>query len=102
MKPVLADMLREAALKGVPQIKGTYQDGFGYCAMGIIRFHLATLAQIAAYDELRTMGVVHSCPAPNRFCRYMTYATEEAIIVHLNDQHGWDFLTIANKLEEAV
>jgi hypothetical protein len=86
-----ADALMRAALDGVRQIVGNYTDGRGgYCAMGVIQ---------------RNAGFVHDeslsryarvCPECGPF--KIPFHTERDLIIHLNDHHHWDFLTIARKL----
>jgi hypothetical protein len=96
-----AEVLEAAAMKGTKQIKGRRSDGLdGYCALGIL-------------DAARTRNVrqefglttpVSGCPEcgamvhPGPYNPGMPIADEDSLIAHLNNDHDWDFLTIARKL----
>lgn len=99
------EALVAAALAGRPQITGLFHSPKGDCAIGILHDLVeghkreACASLDVPLDELSlTMGLgqynrtclVEGC---NHFFSY-----ETALIAHLNDSHGWDFLTIARKM----
>lgn len=98
MNSKAADALRQAALSGMPQVKYAQDDGNGgHCAVGAISMALIgqcydywTLAPLAGFKPTAMY-----CPV----CKSHQSRNEGWLIAHLNNDHSWDFLTIANKLE---
>jgi len=104
--PVLTDEAREAlvqaALRGTEQCFGHVRDGDARCAMGAITEALNGIPGWS--DRVRprvfVRGPMVTCPATahdgapcgRQFLR------SPSLLVHLNDSHRWDFLTIATKL----
>lgn len=99
MNDLARERLREAALKGVPQIKGMYRDPFGgRCALGVLdqEGRLSTTSWQALTEFQVRLGLsdeLRGCPE----CGKGPY-TEPGLILHYNDDHDMDFLAIANKL----
>src|SRR5262245_47889683 len=91
------DALREAALNGVRQVQGRYADGLGgYCAMGIIIHALYSSQERAACA--RAMKLPAMCPHECANTHKRAFISLAAVVEHMNDTHGDDFLTIATKL----
>ena len=94
------DALVEAGLNNRLQIFGALRRGAGACAMGVI------LGAEAEKRELLWLTVEPrwaSWSDPQVSCPHCEqYGTEAWLIVHCNDVHQWDFLTIARKLEHLV
>lgn len=89
------EALIQAALKGVPQIKGKLHDGKGgHCAFGIIHLDLHQGDELAA---LLCIGPRTGAPRCDDLREAYLQDTE---IVKANDDLGWDFLTIARKCGE--
>lgn len=103
------DLLVNAALQGRPQITKAYHSGNGDCAIGVLhdlseqhnretcmwRERPALISQ--ANDTIKVAGLsVDTRPCPVEKCFYA--GTEGRMISHLNDEHKWDFLTIAREL----
>lgn len=88
--------LVDAAMRGVRQIRYRLNDNQGgFCAVGVIS---AANAQWSGMYDKR----FHGCP----FCGILNDAyykmpihSEAVLIIHLNNDHEWDFLTIARKME---
>lgn len=95
MNEIAREVLRVAALRGVKQIRGAYQDGDGRCALGVLMDHAEAMRsqnylwRDYGLDTERRCLCPHGCGA---------LGDEAGIIVHMNDYHGDDFLAIANKL----
>lgn len=86
------DALVEAGLRNRLQVFGKYYWYTGACAMGVI---------LDAEGVERSRWVSHS--APEVSCPQCGGCyTEAVLILHCNDAHRWDFLTIARKLEHLV
>lgn len=84
------DKLREAALKGVRQIKGRFKDDKGgMCALGVLGMKVGMNER--KYDL--KIGPDLPCELCHRICD-----NEAKLIIHLNDDHDLDFLAIANKV----
>ena len=94
------EALLTAAMNGTPQIKGNLRDlKGGFCAMGVLcdTFGLDNLAVDAGLNQM-----VDGCPE----CGATTQtwhagnliATETSLVIHFNNDHGFDFLTIARKM----
>ena len=90
------EALVAAGLKGVRQIKGAlYDPRGGRCAMGVIQ-------EAGAWDVSlrRPLDGCPECGAKHQtYHASMPIRTEEDLIIHLNNDHGWDFLTIARKVD---
>lgn len=102
MNEQAAAALVDAAMRAVPQIKGALFLGDGRCAGGVL-IEAAGLRRPAEmpidWDALCAwtgMDAVsrHACPHD---CG-MDTQIEWLLMVHLNNVHGDDFLTIARKL----
>jgi hypothetical protein len=91
------EKLVAAALKGVKQIKGDYYRDGGFCAMGVLGVDNPNDArdEFAVCDEY---GIDYR--AVGRVCEVCQerVGTELCLIIHLNDYHDMDFLTIARKV----
>ena len=87
------DRLVEAALNGVPQITGRYATEAGFCALGVlgIREEEMGVGQFCAKYGLSMARI--NCLTCNR-----SFLHEFDLVIHMNDDHGMDFLTIARKL----
>jgi hypothetical protein len=74
------EVLVQAALSGVRQIKGRASDGRGgYCAVGVLKL----------YHRDKTQYWTHA---------YDISDEEWGEIIRANDNLGWDFITIARKV----
>ena len=94
MKQVAKDVLRQAWMDNVRQIKGRTSDGRGgYCAMGLL-----DEAKISIIS-LRPKSI-QQCPV----CFSETYKfiihSEMELVVHYNDDHGYDFAKIAELMPD--
>jgi len=95
------DALVDAALRGVEQCFGKARDAEARCAMGAITEALNGIPGWT--DRLRYRiflpDDVIECPADGLYgpC-WRRFPRSAPILVHLNDFHHWDFLTIARKL----
>ena len=86
------DVLTQAALNGVEQIKGRYADGRGgFCAVGIL---LEDDRKRHGWEWANWEGV----PARIKADFGIVATVDFNAIVHANDTLGWDFLTIARKV----
>jgi hypothetical protein len=98
------DALVQAALAGQKQIFGSMNDRRGgLCALGVLAQAAGVLDEpighrfsviAAAYD----LHGARKCPLSECSRRDPWRMSEAELIVHLNDHHRWDFLTIARKL----
>ena len=90
MNAEAAEALFEAERKGVRQIEGQMDDGYGgRCAMGVLRD--------AGWRILESLDIpMKSCPACGEESMLLTI--EEDFVVHLNDDHHLTFSEIARKL----
>ena len=98
------DLLVAAALRGQKQAYGQYEDeDGGLCALGVLGWRRAMPAS-SLEEEMQfaracaqRVGLYRSpltaCPE----CA-STRTTETNLLIHLNDDHKFDFLTIANKM----
>ena len=86
------EVLVKAAMDGVRQIRGemTDPDG-GRCALGALGFTNTSSFAIALMYGMSFAPMM--CPECS-----VAFSDEIGLIAHLNDFHGWDFLTIARKL----
>jgi hypothetical protein len=99
------DALIQAALAGRPQAIGhIYDRQHGHCALGILADDaglldkmMPDLVSIASLATIYDLAGLRPCPTG---CGYR--AIEVDLIAHLNDQHHWDFLSIAHKLGPEV
>ena len=96
-----SDALVDAALRGVEQCFGKARDAEARCAMGAIT---EALNGIPGWnDRMRHRiflpGDVVKCPGDmfHGPC-WRVFPRSAPLLVHLNDFHRWDFLTIARKL----
>jgi hypothetical protein len=94
------DALRQAALKGIPQIIGRTHEGLGRCALGVIED-----AGISRMDLDSPVTSCHLCGATKTWSidkndpeNWFPIEAENSLIVHLNNDHGLDFLAIAEKM----
>lgn len=97
------DALVKAALDGVPQAFGTYDDGAGRCGLGVLGAAIGVSlmgpgvmagerAVCQAFDLQRGSVSCPECGGPLR------WHGEDGLIAHLNDHHRLDFAAIANKM----
>lgn len=94
------DVLIQAALEGRPQWRShsKHPSSAEYdstCAM-LLLMRLSPQSFLSLYGMMKDFGLSSDpqrCPVCDQGCR-----TEFALGVHLNDDHGFDFLTIANKM----
>ena len=95
------DALVEAGLNNRRQVFGKYYWDEGACALGVI-LDAEKEVDHAALRVGRSRWV--SCFAPEEVsCPQCGGCyTEGGLILHCNDGHRWDFLTIARKLEHLV
>lgn len=92
MNAEAAEKLVQAALTGVRQItEGYADDDGGRCAAGVLGYRAEKFDE--ALDAEYALGGPCLCPACGS-----ELSCERALIIHLNDTHEWDFLTIARKL----
>ena len=92
------DALVAAGLNNRPQVFGTLHRGEGACALGVI---LAAEVREERWWTVEPRWASWSDPQVS--CPHCEqYGTEAWLIVHCNDVHQWDFLTIARKLEHLV
>lgn len=88
------DVLVDAALRGVRQIKGVLHDGKnGYCAMGVLCEAIRREGGVEWLFGYRTTSEI----ADEVERRYDITLKEWHRIVHANNELGWDFLDIARK-----
>lgn len=96
------DALVAAALSGQRQIRGKLSDTTGLCALGVLYDTLYPRNMrggleaneddvVSSFELSREASKCPDCEA---------ILTEASMLVHLNDVHEWDFLTIARKLRE--
>ena len=88
------DVLRKAAMDGIPQIKGHIATPDGYCAFGVLEkamIESSTNLWLTDLYSLSYEAVV--CPV----CNVSSHG-ESNLIMHLNDLHDMDFLGIAEKM----
>lgn len=91
MNDLAREKLIQAQLRGVKQIYGNYFDERGgFCAMGILEQDTSSYDTCSQYG-LRLTPVF--CPECGEKCD-----VETTLIIHLNDVHKFDFLTIARKM----
>jgi hypothetical protein len=105
------DALVAAALAGQRQIVGTMSDGHGgLCAMGVLAAAARVLdaktghrfAVVATLYDLNDALIYECAEAACRRWGPPVKMSEADLVVHLNDHHRWDFLTIARKLGPEV
>lgn len=101
MNDVARNKLVQAQLDGVNQIRYHYSKSDGKCAMGVLGFrvndNVVQRSQLFKeygfnFDDVGYMKL--SCPGE---CG-KRFTLEADLVVHLNDDHEWDFLTIARKM----
>ena len=98
------DMLVEAELRGVKQIRFTLTRQEGRCALGVLGFRLG-LAEPDIDKLLSKYGFLErevTCPFIDsdlemNSCRPLL---EVSLVAHLNDDHQLSFLDIARKFPE--
>ena len=96
------DALVEAGLNNRRQVFGLLYRDKGACAMGVIREAAIKKGSLEEGSPMRQCRWV-SHAAPEVSCPYCGRCyTEIGLILHCNDDHRWDFLTIARKLEHLV
>ena len=92
------EALVSASLQGVRQIRGIFWNGKGgYCALGVLAKSLGLEgSRIEPWYKTEHGAELSQerlqCPA----CNFM--GVESLVISHMNDDHEFDFLTIARKL----
>lgn len=103
------ELLRDAALRGVKQIKYSFTDlKDGYCAMGVLAKAvdakgLLVDTNFSVEDFKKDQKVLtetfdlHEDEFRCQICNSLQWS-EWDYIEHLNDSHDLDFLAIANKL----
>lgn len=96
------EVLVQAAMRGVKQIKNHLSDGQGgMCANGVLISALGR-GQLTNPDQWRKYQQEYgiSLETDPRTCQlcYRDFQSEAGHIAHLNDYHDMDFLTIARKL----
>lgn len=98
------EVLRQAALDGIPQVTGSYHTMDAYCGVGVLGKAMGLDLSACTYMELNAALAkinIHfdlvqdwtECP----LCLEIT-ADQMILITHLNDTHKLDFLGLANKL----
>ena len=93
------EALVAAALSGRPQIRGRYhrEDGLGDCALGILHeldpSHTLLICGVENHAAIGLTDTPVKCPVEGCQRRLR----EVGLVAHLNDEHEWDFLTIARK-----
>ena len=91
MNDLARETLTQAALDGVRQIKGWFKDDRGgFCALGVLKFNLLCVEKWCV-EKYGLSAPCMECPE----CGALY--TEPGLVVHLNDDHNWDFLMIASK-----
>ena len=103
MNDLARDTLTQAALHGVRQIRNAFtDDAGGLCALGVLGFrgkgfiddcNQRLFHKYGIEPRLSVVREWHACPVDG--CHSMH--SEVVLISHLNDDHGWTFLDIANK-----
>lgn len=98
-----ADMLRKAQMDGVPQIKGHYGSSLttGVCGLGALGFReeISVRQTRALMKKYSLDGHAGHAVCPECGCGFSNQAS---VIAHMNDNHGFDFITIANKLHDPL
>ena len=96
-----ADVLRQAQMDGVPQIKGHYGSSLttGVCGLGALGFRDDT-SPLETRRLIREYGLEPAGDCPQ--CNRRFFHNQADLIAHLNDDHGFDFITIANKLHDPM
>jgi hypothetical protein len=94
------DALVAAQLRGVRQIRGgLYDYQGGRCALGVLYDAMPPLFGLGLESTAGLRGPHVDLPCPHE-CGEVFRAGEDNLISHLNDDHGDDFITIANKLHD--
>lgn len=100
-----AETLRGAWMRGVPQAFGRLEGpGEALCAVGV----LSTLPYARMVNlEQRAITKCPECGANDTWTSMdrswrIPIRNEITLIIHYNNDHHFDFLTIANKLEEVT
>ena len=98
MNQAAKDALRKAWLDGVRQIKGGLYDGEGFCALGVLWDLMGRPSTNLDKDMNTRFGL---CADPKR-CPNCGYAigNEFRLIIHMNDEHGFDFAKIAGLMPD--
>ena len=104
MNEKAAEVLVSAALAGVSQTTGVFVSGRARCALGVLGEAAGlNLEFVSDYPseifDLYELRARRACPACSACSDVPPFPHEAALIVHLNDGHGWDFLTIARKVD---
>lgn len=94
MNEKAVEVLVRAGLEGHPQIHGAYyREGTGRCAIGELAHAAGILHNLVILPEVYELRREQiQCP----LCGDMD--DEFGLIVHLNDDHRLDFISIARKL----
>ena len=92
------EVLVQAGLRGITQIRGQRHDyRGGACALGVLHLPLHDWNADEAM-KCYADGVSVPCWADRVAAEYDLSQELEDAIVRANDDHGWDFLTIARKV----
>lgn len=101
------EVLVQAALKGTKQIQGQWFFEGAYCAQGLLleaaNPGVFTLNRGMSKDPATSFDLrreYERCPVDG--CPSDLSRNEWGLLSHLNDWHGWGFLTIARKLGETA
>ena len=107
MNKLAKDILMAAAMRGQKQTYEMYEDEEGLCALGVLGFRFNQ--SDAAREGLKKRFALRSnvedvaCPECGRSGEERAAAAQQiSLLVHLNDDHRFDFLTIANKMPLVV
>ena len=96
------DKLVEAELRGVPQIRGSYSNSKGKCALGVLGYP----DLVSSWKTFRLEDTASDCPFLHTDLQLptcpITSISEPMLVIHLNDDHGLSFLDIARKFPEPI
>ena len=93
MNQAAKDALRQAWLDGVPQLVGALYNGRGgYCALGLVQ---STGQPYKAWVGSPWYTRISRCSACRRVC-----VCEGVLMVHYNNDHGFDFGKIAELMPD--
>lgn len=96
------EVLREAALRGHPQVRGNYHGPDGDCVLGVfhIDMHQANRAEALQCKNTTDCLMDIYNGSSGHITDRITDQTAECCraLINANDMLGWDFLTIATKL----
>lgn len=97
------DKLVEAELNGVRQVKGTFVNNDGRCALGVLGFSETNNKSLQEKYDFK--DVAPTCPFLSTNLHRISChwpITEMQLVSHLNDCHDLSFLDIARKFPESI